>query len=331
MTAASVVRTVLGDVPAIELGITYAHEHLVLDSALIATGFPHILLDDPAIAIAEVAACREAGVRSMVDAMPCSAGRGVVQLAAISSATGVNIVSATGLHHERYYGPHHWTTQVSVEELAQLFVDDLTLGIDQFDYTSPILRRTRHRAGIIKVATGGGRLNARDQRVFEAAAQAHATTGAPILTHCEHGRGALEQVAALVGLGVPADAILLSHIDKVTDLGYHRAIADTGAWSLFDQSLRQVGEETPATAMLIAHLAEHGHLDSIVLGTDGARRDLWTQYGGTPGLAALAAEFPSVLSRLGLAHEVAYELFVDNPARALAMRPPRASTDGSGA
>ena len=116
MTA--VARTVLGDVDATALGITYAHEHLVLDSPMIAAVFPHILLDDSDIAIREVTRCREAGVRTMVDAMP-SAGRDITRLAHISREAGINMIAATGLHHERYYGTGHWTSRVSVDELAR--------------------------------------------------------------------------------------------------------------------------------------------------------------------------------------------------------------------
>src|SRR5262245_46119423 len=98
-----VVRTVLGDVPASELGFTYAHEHLILDNALIAAAFPHILLDDEAMSAREVAECRAAGVSAMVDAMPCAAGRDVQRLASVSRATGVHVIAVTGLHHPRYY------------------------------------------------------------------------------------------------------------------------------------------------------------------------------------------------------------------------------------
>lgn len=318
--AAAVVRTVLGDVDPSALGVTYAHEHLALDSALVRAAFPNILLDDPAVAIEEVRACHAAGVRTMVDAMPAASGRDVVHLAAISQATGVHVVAVTGLHHERYYGPGHWTARIDVDELAQLFVDDLVGGVDAFDYTGPIVRRTGHRAGLIKVATGGGALSAREQRLVEAAAIAHAATGAPILTHCEHGLGAIEQVEALTGLGVPADALLISHTDKVADPAYHADIAGTGAWLVLDQALRQHDSPTPATAGVVARLAAAGHLDRLLLATDGARRDLWTAYGGRPGLAWLAASFPAVLRAHGLSAAQIDRMLVSNPPRALALR-----------
>lgn len=314
------VRTVFGDIDAADLGIVYAHEHLVLDSPLIAAAFPHILLNDIEIAVQEVISCKNAGVQTMVDAMPCSAGRNAVRLAAISKRTGVNVIAATGLHHVRYYGLGHWTNQISATELAQLFIDDVNIGIDRFDYTGPYIRRTEHQAGIIKVATGGETLTKRDELLLEAASIAHNTTGAPILTHCEHGHGGVRQIEALTDYGVPADAILLSHIDKVVDIGYLRTLADMGAWLLLDQALRQHEMESPDTALLIAALAESDHLKQVVLGTDGARRDLWASYAGKPGLDWLVHTFPEKLREQGLSNELIELIYIDNPARALSLR-----------
>ena len=297
MTA--VARTVLGDVDATALGITYAHEHLVLDSPMIAAVFPHILLDDSDIAIREVTRCREAGVRTMVDAMP-SAGRDITRLAHISRGGGINMIAATGLHHERYYGTGHWTSRVSVDELARLFVDDLEAGIDEFDYTGPYVRRTAHRAGIIKVATGGGALTSRDRLLFEAAAIAHARTGAPVLTHCEHGHGALEQVAALAHR--QGHRPRLSPRDR--RVGSMAAVRSGGA----SGGSRHERDR-----------AAHPRAHRVVVGTDGARRDLWIEYGGAPGLAWLATGFVGTLRQLGLGDPELDHLFIGNPSRALAL------------
>ena len=93
----------------------------------------------------------------------------------------------------------------------------------------PIVRRTPFRAGVIKVAGSEGGPSDRDRRVFEAAAQAHRRTGVPILTHCEDGTGALEQIRLLRDHGVAARHIVLSHVDKVVDRGYHRELLASGA------------------------------------------------------------------------------------------------------
>ena len=58
---APVVRTVLGDVPAAELGVTYAHEHLIIDGGTAKIINPEISLQSVEDAVAELAPCR--GVR----------------------------------------------------------------------------------------------------------------------------------------------------------------------------------------------------------------------------------------------------------------------------
>jgi 5-phospho-D-xylono-1,4-lactonase len=309
----SAVRTVLGDVAPDRLGVTYLHEHLIIDSPLVADRFPHIHLPSVDDAVAEVRTCT--GVGAMVDAMPCAAGRNVAKLAAVSRATGVHVIAATGLHAARYYDPHPWTQNEPAEVLADLFTADITDGIDRYDYTGPAVRRTPHRAGILKVATLGVALSAAERRLFEAAAEAHRRTGAPIITHCEDGRGGAQQVEAL---DVPPDRVVLSHTDKHPDPGYHRELLTAGVNLEYDQALRQDPDERRGTAWLLATMLADGYERQLMLGTDGARRSLWRTLGGAPGLAWLVTGFADVLERWDVDAAARRALLVDNPARLLA-------------
>ena len=69
------VRTVLGDIDPAELGVTYAHEHLVIDGGRPVLMEPDFDLGDVAALATEVAEAAALGLRSVVDAMPCDAGR----------------------------------------------------------------------------------------------------------------------------------------------------------------------------------------------------------------------------------------------------------------
>lgn len=314
------IRTVLGDISDVD-GVVYMHEHLIIDSPLIAEQFPHIHLYDLDAAVEEVGACGDVGVALMVDAMPSSAGRDVVRLAQISERTGVSIVVATGLHHDRYYGPLHWTNRVAADQLTDLFVADLLEGVDEFDYTGPIVRRTPHRAGVVKVATSGEAPDARDLRNLEAVANASIAAGAPVLTHCEGGFGGVAQIERLIAAGVPAGAIILSHVDKAQDFAYLEDLANTGAVLELDQSLRQRAERANSfTVRAVLALVAAGFTDRIVLGTDGARRDLWTSLGGQPGLAWLAGELPTILLGAGLGQRDLHQILHTNAVRALTWR-----------
>jgi 5-phospho-D-xylono-1,4-lactonase len=316
----TVVRTVLGDIGPADLGTTYAHEHLVIDGGRPVLMEPDFDLGDVEAMVIEVGAAVELGLDAIVDAMPCDAGRNATKLAEISRRTGVHVIAPTGLHHDRYYGPAHWSHRLEVDRLAALFVADIDVGIDANDYSGPVVERTTHRAGVIKIAGSEDGPTDRDRRVFEAASMAHHRTGAPILTHCERGTGALEQVECLRAHGVSLEHVALSHVDKVVDRGYHREIASTGATVEYDGSFRWA-DQPNGTLQLLEWMAEDDYLDRIVLGMDAARRGYYAVYGGSPGLTWLLDGFAAAMEDRGLGPDIRRRLFIENPARVFAFAP----------
>jgi phosphotriesterase-related protein len=203
------------------------------------------------------------------------------------------------------------------DELADLFVADIEVGIDERDYTGPIVVRTDIRAGVIKVAGSLGGPSERDRPIFRAAAQAHARTGVPLHTHCEAGTGALEQVRVFGDAGIAAERISLAHVDKVVDRGYHRELFATGATAVYDHAFRW-GDRANGTLQLLEWAAEDGHIDQVMLATDAARQGYLTAYGGAPGLAYLLGTFSVAMDERGLDAPIRHQLFVDNPARMFA-------------
>jgi 5-phospho-D-xylono-1,4-lactonase len=180
------------------------------------------------------------------------------------------------------------------------------------------VRRTPFRAGVIKVAGSDDGLSPRDRRVFEAAAETHRRTGAPILTHCEHGTGALEQIRFLGDHGVSPGHIVLSHVDKIVDRGYHRELLGTGAFGEYDGSFRWAEDERNGTVELVRWMADDGLDERIVVGMDAARRRYYHVHGGEPGLMWLLDGFTRLLADAGVDEAVRDRLFVTNPARAFA-------------
>lgn len=315
------VRTVLGDIDPSELGVTYAHEHLVIDPGRATALYPDFLLDDIDRMATEVGRTATLGLRAVVDAMPADTGRNATKLAEVSRRTGVHIVAPTGLHHERFYGPAHWSTRLDATALADLFSADVEVGIDANDYSGPLVRRTARRAGVVKIAGSDGGPSARDTPIFIAAAETHRRTGVPILTHCEAGTGALEQVRLLTDHGVPAGHIVLSHVDKIADRGYHAELLGTGACGEYDQGFRW-GDGPNRTLELLEAMTAAGLGDRIVLGMDAARQGYYRVYGGSPGLDYLLDGFSRAMAARGLGRDVWQALFVDNPARAFAFASP---------
>jgi len=316
----SFVRTVLGDVPATQLGVCYAHEHVIIDVGFVTQMTPDFLINDVGCAVAELRQFYADGGRAMIDSMPCDSGRNVRKLAEVSRQSGVHLVVPTGLHLAKYYVPGHWGNGYTEDELEELFVADITEGVDERDYGGPRVRRTEHRAGIIKIATERG-FTAREETIFAAAAQAHRLTGCPVLTHTEQGGGAMAQVERLRELGVDLRHVCLSHTDRRPDVGLHRELLATGVRVEFDSAFRgKAGERNGTRELLLALLPEFP--DQIMLGMDAARRSYWRSYGGGPGLSFLLTDFSAQLRAAEVSPSLLEKIFVSTPAATFAFKSP---------
>lgn len=315
------VRTVLGDVPSAELGFCYAHEHVVIDRSFTTAITPDFLLEDVDRAVTELQRFHADGGRAMIDSMPCDAGRNVLKLAAISRRSRVHLVCPTGLHLAKYYDPGHWGNSYDEGELGALFEADIRDGIDARDYNGPNVRRTAHRAGVIKVATDRS-FTSREERVFAAAASAHRATGCPILTHTEQGTLGLEQVERLRQFDVDLTHVCLSHTDRNPDLGYHRALLATGVRLEFDSAFRwKSAEGNPTRDLLLALLGDFP--DQLMLGMDAARRSYWRSYEGHPGMSYLINDFVPQLRTAGVTDDALRKIFVTTPATTFSFAQPR--------
>lgn len=313
------IRTVLGDIDVADLGVCYAHEHIIIDPSVATLRCGGIELPSVENGIEELKRFHAAGGRTMVDSMPCDAGRNIEKLAAVSRGSGVNILCPTGLHLSKYYDPSHWGGRYDVDQLTRLFIADIEEGIDRFDYSGPIIERTPHKAGLIKVATEAPVLTARAGRIFEAAAHAQLATGVAILTHTEMGEGALEQVEALTRHGVPAGRIVLSHTDRKPDPVYHHEILSTGVRVEYDSAFRWKTEENPTLDLLERFMPEFP--DQIMLGMDAARPTYWVSYGGSPGLDFLLTSFTEKIKECGLGDDAWQRIFLSTPAAAYDRKP----------
>lgn len=318
------IRTVLGDIDPGDFGPCDAHDHVTTRSGFPTYVAPEFLLEDFDAIVTEVSAFHDSGGRAIVDAMPCDTGRDPAWLAEISRRTGVHIVASTGLHLETYYPPRHWGERLDEAELSELFVREIEEGIDELDYSAPVVRRTEYRAGAIKVAGGADRLSERQRRAFRAAARASAATGAPILTHTEGGTAALEQVEILTAAGADPRHVVICHVDRIPDLSYHREILSTGVRVEYDSGIRWPAEAGNPTADLIAELLPE-FPDQITIGMDAAKQKYWRSYGGAPGLRFLMTAHLEMLRERGVSEELIHGMLVTTPADAYSFRGPQES------
>lgn len=312
------IRTVLGDISPDDLGVCYAHEHIIIDPSYTTVVDDGFRLDNVDAASRELAEFFALGGRAMIDSMPCDAGRNVLKLAEVSRRSGVHIVCPTGLHLAKYYDPGHWGNFYTEEQLAALFIAEITEGIDAQDYNGPLVNRTPHRAGLIKIATAET-ITSRQRKTFAAAAAAHRATGCPILTHTEQGTLGLEQVEMLQRNGVDLRHVVLSHLDRKPDPAYHREILSTGVRAEYDSAFRwKPGQGNPTLDLLVELISEFPN--QLMLGMDAARRAYWKHHGGSPGMNFLLTTFTDQMKSAGLTDDATHRIFVRNPAQAYSFR-----------
>jgi phosphotriesterase-related protein len=271
------VQTVTGRCAPDALGLTLVHEHLLV-------GWPGWEAEAPADRAARhdhvercvdrLAELHDLGVRTLVDPCPIDLGRDVAFMAEVAQRSRVHIVCATGLYKEDMGGAAYFKFRRqfgdSLAEMRDVFVREITEGIGD----------TGVRPGVIKVATGAGRITPYEEMVLRAAARAHRDTGVPITTHTDEGTMGPEQLAVLVEEQVDPSAVIVGHCCGQSDVAYHLRLLDGGAYLGFDRfGLELLQPDRTRLAVLIGLLGV-GFERQLVLSHD----TVWCWRGRTPTL-----------------------------------------------
>jgi len=303
------IHTVTGNIDPADLGITYAHEHLLFQPPEpYRSQDPDLALDDVQAAIEETRNFAKAGGKCIVEMTTVELHRDPAGMKAISEASGVRVIAATGFNKSKFCEDR--VVGQTVSQLADGMVRDLTQGMD----ASGI------KAGLIKASSSKDLMTAGEIKVFQAAIQAHLRTGAPVSTHTEAGTLALEQVRMLVAGGVHPSHILIGHLDRKLEWEYLLAVAQTGVYLGFDQISKEKYFPDIERIKWIKRLVEAGFSRQIVLSADMARRSYWPSYGfgKGPGLTYILWRFVPWMLEEGIAPEAVEAMLAQNPARLFA-------------
>ena len=285
------IHTVLGPIDAAELGPTTMHEHLLSDLRLWskpsaepapdgdrvhpgvlgylrwnALSMPdNLLLDDPDEAIAELRALRSSGGRALVDLTLEGMGRRLEELPRIARESGVTICVGCGWYVEE--AQPDWVRSADEDRLAEHMIAELNGGIGD----------TRIRPALIgEIGTNHPPTDG-EWRVLRAAARAGIATGAAVNVHLSwRGADGVAVLEALVAEGMPADRVILSHMDERLDRGYHKAVAEAGAVLEYDTFGSDFLYGSPAARNpsdaerldMTAWLLSEGYGDQLVIACD---------------------------------------------------------------
>jgi predicted metal-dependent phosphotriesterase family hydrolase len=308
------VMTVTGPLPADDMGVTDAHEHLHLRSPLLAGDE----IDDPSAITAEVRDGARSGIATIVELTPIGLGRRPDVLRQVAQATGVHIIAATGYHRDAHYPAGHWVLTAPDEMLLERMTADLQVGIHPTDWSDADLPLDPAQAGVIKAGASLDAISANERRRLACAAAAALATGAAVVVHTEVATCATEITDLLVGEGLPVEQIILAHMDREPDPALHLELLARGVYLVYDTIGRTKYHPDSVRLDLIEAVCGASRGDQILLGLDLGRASYFGVNGGH-GLRYLMDTFvPLLRERVG--DELANRMLVGNAASAFALR-----------
>src|SRR3954467_10263501 len=166
------VKTVLGPVPADDLGVVAVHEALlsVVPGAEHAYDISFDRAEIFEVLARKLTAFRESGGGTVVDSTGMFHGRHVRVYEGLSRATGVHIVASTGMGPEEDLGGYFLTPQTNpptpwpAEKFADLFTQEVTEGM-----VVPRLER-RGAAGLVTTTAAATGMTPTEESLFRGAA-----------------------------------------------------------------------------------------------------------------------------------------------------------------
>jgi phosphotriesterase-related protein len=274
----STVETVRGPVEISRLGPTLAHEHIVTISVEFEKFYPELswggeradVLRD---VVAKLRAIRDRGITTILDCTAYFHGRDMDFVREVNEQVDINLIMSTGIYTYDYLPWHiamRRPASVADDILTRMFLRDLTVGIGDSGV----------RAQSIKVATDTAGFTPNNVRILRAAGYASAQTGAPITAHTHPAdKQAPQLLEILAEQGADLSKVVVAHSGDTDDLGYLRALMDTGAIMGDDR----FGLYIPGTATeeqrldVLARLCGEGYADRIVLSHDSLLYCDWSE------------------------------------------------------
>ena len=314
-TLPAAVNTVLGPVPAHDLGIVAVHEALlsVVPGAQFA---PDITMDRAEIfgtLAAKLNEFRKAGGKTIVDSTGMFHGRDLKLYEALSRTTGVHIIASTGMGPEENLGGYFLTPQTNpptpwpAEKFADLFSREVTDGM-----VVPRLER-RAAAGLVTTTAATDGMTPTEESLFRGAARTALITGVPL--SIRFGADALADLDIVLDEKLPAARVLVAGLDRKDATGVALEVARRGAYVGLDH----VGtEEDPEfltdaeRAALVSELVAAGFADQIILSSNAIGVAKGQEESPVAFDHVLAAFIPMLESR-GLTDADAARLLIDNP------------------
>ena len=320
------VRTVLGDIPADQLGVTDSHDHLIRSGGPEVLHDANFLMDDLDAACREFENYLQAGGKAMVCMDPIGCGRNVPKMLALAErfrGRG-HILMTTGFQKGPNYDPRtSFLATVDTAKIVEMMALEIEEGMDRHSYNGPVVERTAARAGLIKAGTSYRLITKLEQKALAVAALTQKETGCPISVHTDFGTMGPELLDILVRNGADPTHVVICHVQRNPDLYYYRMLLDRGVNLCFEESDKAAYRPDSQIAENLVRLAGMGYGSQLLLGMDGGQKPALAAYMEPVGLANgvdyMLRRFVPQLRDAGLGEDALQDLLVRNPARVFSM------------
>ena len=317
-------QTVTGFVLANRLGICLPHEHLFssfgLDGVVVTPEETQTIFNSVTAYLMKL---KQMGCTTIMDCTAAYFGRNPMLLKRLSEASGVNILTNTGIYgaaNDRYVPP--FALNETADQLATRWVNEFVGGIDG----------TGIKPGFIKIGVdpvGPIGLSDIDRKLVQAACRTHQQTGLTIACHTSGngqpgvggaGQTALAELAIVKAEGLTPNAWIWVHAQNCTDTAVHQQVARQGGWLSFD-GLQEGQLDKHLT--LVKAMKETRLLNRVMLSHDGnsfriRNTDTMRPY------HLLFETFVPMLKQAGFTDSDVRQMIVTNPAEAFKIRIRRA-------
>ncbi|WP_369199258.1 phosphotriesterase [Streptomyces sp. PU-14G] len=317
------VNTVLGPVPAAELGVVSVHEALLS----VVPGAEHaydITFDRAGIfetLAAKLNDFKAHGGGTIVDSTGMFHGRDVRLYETLARATGVHIVASTGQGPEAMLGGYFLTPQTNpptpwpAEKFADLFTKEVTEGM-----VVPRVER-RGAAGLVATAATRTGMTATDESLFRGAARTALATGVPV--SIRYGKDALHDLDVVLDEKLPADRVVVGGLDRkdAVAAGAPLEVARRGAYVALDHVGTQDEDHvTDAERIALVLKLDEAGLTGRVLLSAGATGVAKGHPGNDLPYSHVLSDFVPLLKDKGLGEDDVRRIVVNNPRDLLSVR-----------
>ncbi len=308
------VNTVLGAVPAEELGQTLMHEHITCADWSMRMNFGDKYLQyDKLVEMAtgQLKKLKEYGVTTFVDGTAVNLGRDIRLLRDVARGSGVNIIASSGF----YYQEEAWLAMRDEGEIHDLLLDECLHGISGTDSKPGIMKNGVVAAGVTPL----------QRKLLHCVGTVAREANLPIFCHhVPSVKSGYDILNVYASAGVAPNRVILGHTGDGNDWAYQEDLVQAGAYVGFDR-LAYGDKDNPVKNVVknVIMLVEKGYINRIFLSHDWATYlgfwDSWEKTASADYLnldvdfTYVIREVIPMLRAAGLTEADIHTIMVDNP------------------